>query len=322
MEDGGGSDDVVDDKDLVHVVGVDEVLDDGGGLKDGGLEAVEVEVVGLLETLSPVMPFSLNHDGNCIKLNHPTIFPPLTTSSCIKTLGFSNAAFPTLTLKSFFGNPCPPLLSPKNRGRGRGAVIARAGGIRRSDYYSVLNVGRNATLQEIKASYRKLARKRLVLALLLLYYGTVGFEPPRMLDSPNVGPSSRLADFSIEYHPDMNKGFGAEEKFKEISAAYEVLSDDEKRSLYDRFGEAGLQGETAESGAGEVDPFEVFDAFLGKSNGLFGGRDEPRGFNFNLRSERKQDLDLRFSDGLYDDDVGELNKLKQEDSVRRYPVTI
>uniref|UniRef100_A0A2P2KPE9 Uncharacterized protein MANES_14G157300 n=1 Tax=Rhizophora mucronata TaxID=61149 RepID=A0A2P2KPE9_RHIMU len=65
-------------------------------------------------------------------------------------------------------------------GGGGGAVRATAG----SDYYSTLNVGRNASSQEIKAAYRKLARK---------------------------------------YHPDMNKGPGAEEKFKEISAAYEVV---------------------------------------------------------------------------------------------------
>ncbi|KAK3034048.1 hypothetical protein RJ639_032970 [Escallonia herrerae] len=249
------------------------------------------------------MPFSLNHNGNFIKLDHPTTFPPLTTLSCIKTLGFSDAAFPILTLKSFFGNSCPPLLSPKNRRRGRGAVIARAGDVGRSDYYIVLNVGRNATLQEIKASYRKLARKLEVelqvmnslngdLAVLLglsLEEGAISAPGDNHM---LLAVSERLITVCFcfkQYHPDMNKGPGAEEKFKEISAAYEVLSDDEKRSLYDRFGEAGLQGETAKM----VDPFEVFDAFFGKSNGLFGGRSEPRGFNFNLRSERKQDLDLR-----------------------------
>ncbi|XP_054803592.1 uncharacterized protein LOC129306852 isoform X1 [Prosopis cineraria] len=132
-------------------------------------------------------------------------------------------------------------------------VIARATG---NDYYSTLKVSKNASLQEIKSAYRKLARK---------------------------------------YHPDMNKSPGAEEKFKEISAAYEVLSDDEKRSLYDRFGEAGLQGETGVSAsASGVDPFDVFDAFFGGSDGLFGGGDELGGMNFNSRNNRKRGLDIRY----------------------------
>ncbi|CAL9130095.1 unnamed protein product [Musa textilis] len=80
-----------------------------------------------------------------------------------------------------------------------------------TDYYGTLNLSRNSTLQEIKSAYRSLARK---------------------------------------YHPDMNKSPGAEERFKEISAAYEVLSDEEKRSLYDRYGEAGLQGEYGAAGVG------------------------------------------------------------------------
>ncbi|KAK1323988.1 Chaperone protein dnaJ 39 [Acorus calamus] len=71
-----------------------------------------------------------------------------------------------------------------------------------ADYYSTLGVPRSASGKDIKAAYRKLAR---------------------------------------QYHPDVNKQPGATEKFKEISTAYEVLSDDKKRALYDQYGEAGVK---------------------------------------------------------------------------------
>ena len=72
----------------------------------------------------------------------------------------------------------------------------------RKDYYEILGVPRNATLEEIKQAYRRLAR---------------------------------------QYHPDVNKSPDAEEKFKEINEAYAVLSDAEKRRLYDMYGHAGLE---------------------------------------------------------------------------------
>ncbi|KAB5532171.1 hypothetical protein DKX38_018841 [Salix brachista] len=75
-----------------------------------------------------------------------------------------------------------------------------------SDFYSVLGVSKNSSKSEIKSAYQKLARS---------------------------------------YHPVVNKEPDAEQKFKEISNAYEVLPDDEKRSLYDRYGEAGLKGAEA-----------------------------------------------------------------------------
>jgi molecular chaperone DnaJ len=71
------------------------------------------------------------------------------------------------------------------------------------DYYEVLQVPKDATLDQIKAAYRKLA---------------------------------------LKYHPDRNKSPDAEEKFKEISEAYAVLSDDQKRAQYDRFGHEGIEG--------------------------------------------------------------------------------
>jgi len=71
----------------------------------------------------------------------------------------------------------------------------------KQDYYDVLNVSRNASKRDIKKAYRKLA---------------------------------------LKYHPDRNKSQEAEEKFKEISEAYAVLSDNEKRMQYDRFGHEGI----------------------------------------------------------------------------------
>ena len=71
------------------------------------------------------------------------------------------------------------------------------------DYYDILGVPRSATKDEIKNEYRKLA---------------------------------------LKYHPDRNKAPDAEEKFKEISEAYAILSDEEKRAQYDQFGHAGIDG--------------------------------------------------------------------------------
>ncbi|KAK3027478.1 hypothetical protein RJ639_041084 [Escallonia herrerae] len=99
-----------------------------------------------------------------------------------------------------------------------------------TDFYSVLGVSKNSSKSEIKSAYRKLARS---------------------------------------YHPDVNKEPGSEQKFKDISNAYEVLSDDEKRSIYDRYGEAGLKG--AGMGTGDFsNPFDLFESLFDNLGGMGG----------------------------------------------------
>ncbi|HPN72926.1 MAG TPA: molecular chaperone DnaJ [Candidatus Omnitrophota bacterium] len=101
------------------------------------------------------------------------------------------------------------------------------------DYYDILGVERGVSGEELKKAYRKLA---------------------------------------LKHHPDKNPGNKeAEEKFKEISHAYEVLSDPGKRERYDRFGEAAFQG-GGSSGFGFHDPSEIFrEVFGGAFGGMFDG---------------------------------------------------
>ncbi|ONL95206.1 Molecular chaperone Hsp40/DnaJ family protein [Zea mays] len=138
---------------------------------------------------------------------------------------------------------------------GRGSPVA---GRREKDYYATLNIRRDSTLQEIKSAYRILARK---------------------------------------YHPDMNKSPEAEEKFKEISAAYEVLSDQDKRSLYDRFGEEGLSGDyrNGDIGTHGIDPYELFNAFFGSSDKLFGDSMGSGGFHYSAEAKDNRALNISYN---------------------------
>lgn len=114
------------------------------------------------------------------------------------------------------------------------------------DYYEVLGLQKGASADEIKKAYRQMAKK---------------------------------------YHPDLNPGDKeAEAKFKECNEAYEVLSDEDKRSRYDRFGHAGVDpnyGAGAGGGAGfeGFDMGDIFSSFFGGGFGGFGG-----GFGGNQRS--------------------------------------
>ncbi len=104
------------------------------------------------------------------------------------------------------------------------------------DYYEILGVPRNASQEEIKKAFRRLARK---------------------------------------YHPDINKSPEAQEKFKEINEAYQVLSDPEKRKLYDQFGHSAFEG----AGAKEQVNFQDFPSLEEILRDFFGG-----GFDFTFDS--------------------------------------
>ncbi len=123
-----------------------------------------------------------------------------------------------------------------------------------ADYYNILGISRTASADEIKKAYRKLA---------------------------------------MQYHPDRNKDNPeAAEKFKEISEAYEILSDEEKRKLYDQYGEAGIKGNNFGGGAGGFE--DIFGDF-GGLNDIFGdifggGRRSSRASSQQKRPTRGNDI--------------------------------
>lgn len=129
------------------------------------------------------------------------------------------------------------------------------------DPYETLGVSRSAAVEEIKTSYRKLAMK---------------------------------------YHPDRNPGdAAAEESFKEISQAYDILIDPEKRAAYDRYGYAAFQGPGGGPGAGFHDPFDLFREVFGSGGGgIFehffggsgGGADQARG------ADLRYDLEIKLEE--------------------------
>lgn len=128
------------------------------------------------------------------------------------------------------------------------------------DYYSILGVAKGASDDELKKAYRKLA---------------------------------------LKYHPDKNKSPAAEEKFKEIAEAYEVLSDKKKRDIYDQYGEEGLKGGTPAGSDGQGfsytfhgDPRATFAQFFGSSDpfaAFFGGNTGGPGMMFDVHEVGGED---------------------------------
>ncbi|KAH0466044.1 hypothetical protein IEQ34_006147 [Dendrobium chrysotoxum] len=182
------------------------------------------------------------------------------------------------------------------------------------DYYSTLGVSRSANNKEIKAAYRKLARQPIdpPMDALQTFKNEKIFEDAsrywciaaiQFLASQDwLAPSFLL---SIKYHPDVNKQPGATEKFKEISTAYEVLSDEKKRALYDQYGEAGVKSAVGgSSGAYTANPFDLFETFFGASMGGFPGMDKTA-----FRTQRRgatikgedirYDMILEFSEAIF-----------------------
>ncbi len=123
------------------------------------------------------------------------------------------------------------------------------------DYYEILQIRRDASSAEIKKAYRKLA---------------------------------------IQYHPDKNPGDKeAEEKFKHINEAYEVLSNDEKRQIYDRYGKEGLERQGAGFHASNMD--DIMDIFNSMFGGGFGGFGAQRSASPSARYPLDFEVELRLA---------------------------
>jgi molecular chaperone DnaJ len=134
------------------------------------------------------------------------------------------------------------------------------------DYYEVLGIARGAPEDEIKRAYRKLA---------------------------------------VKFHPDKNPNDPhAEEKFKELGEAYDVLIDADKRAAYDRFGHAAFSQGGAGFGGGFHDPFDIFrEAFGGGAGGIFesffGGGGSGRADERQRGSDLRYDMQIRLEEAAF-----------------------
>jgi len=133
--------------------------------------------------------------------------------------------------------------------------------VSKADYYEVLGVARDVSDQELKSAYRKKA---------------------------------------LKYHPDRNPGdHAAEEKFKQASEAYQVLSDADKRAAYDRYGHAGLGGQGGFGGspfAGGVDIGDIFGDLFGE---MFNVGGQQRGSRQQRGDDLRFDLTIDFEDAFF-----------------------
>ena len=162
------------------------------------------------------------------------------------------------------------------------------------DFYKALGISKGASEDEIKKAYRKMA---------------------------------------LKYHPDKNKSPGAEDKFKEIAEAYEVLSDPKKKEVYDRYGEEGLKGGMGSgpsSGGGRSgnyqsysfhgDPHETFRMFFGNENPFesffsFGGGNGGLGGNspfFQFQSSGHGHDDMDVDDPFGQQHIGNFGQSRQK----------
>uniref|UniRef100_A0A2N9II82 J domain-containing protein n=1 Tax=Fagus sylvatica TaxID=28930 RepID=A0A2N9II82_FAGSY len=200
-----------------------------------------------------------------LSLPQPSLFPPSSSTPSSSSFGGTHLR----THKNFISLTSSSSSSSSSSSKFDTRVSAgrfRTAINASGDYYTTLGVPKSASSKEIKTAYRRLAR---------------------------------------QYHPDVNKQPGATEKFKEISAAYEVLSDDKKRSLYDQYGEAGVKSTVGgPSNAYTTNPFDLFETFFGPSMGGFAGMD-PSGFRTRRRStvtkgeDIRYDITLEFSEAIF-----------------------
>ncbi|MBF0209370.1 MAG: molecular chaperone DnaJ [Desulfamplus sp.] len=143
------------------------------------------------------------------------------------------------------------------------------------DYYEILGVSKDATKDEIKSKYRKLA---------------------------------------IQYHPDKNPGNKeAEEKFKEASEAYSVLSDDQKRQIYNQYGHKGLEGSNFSNNVNFEDIFSgfgnVFEEFFGFGSG---GGNRGGGARVQRGADLRHDITIEFMEAAFGVD--------KEIDIRKYDI--
>ena len=130
-----------------------------------------------------------------------------------------------------------------------------------ADYYELLGVSRDADAETLKRAYRRLAR---------------------------------------QYHPDINKEPGAEDRFKEIGRAYEVLSDPQTRGRYDQFGEAGLGGAAGAPDMGDMGGFaDLFETFFSGFGGASAAGGRPRRRGPQQGDDLRYDLTISFEQAVF-----------------------